>query len=129
MADFPWAVAWYGQRPSVWLSLKHREEPGLKFKNDFFAFGDIGRPIRALYFSQRTTKAVETGTLEAWIHRAERTEWEPYVGDWENFILVGVYLSREVPSGFPLKQVPFGMFPELFLTESERSDGKRIQAP
>ena len=92
---------------------------GVEVQEQLFAFTQLGKPIRALYFSLRTTKVVGTRTLEAWIHGAERADWEPFVGDWENFALMGVYLYREVPTGFPLLQVPFGMFPELFLTESE----------
>ena len=121
MADFPWATAWYGHRQSIWLSLKHREDASLKRRNDFYAFADLGKPIRALYLSARTLKTIETRTLEAWVQRESRVEWEPYVEDWESFALVGVSLFREVPTGFPLRQAPFGPLPELFLTESERS--------
>jgi len=121
MADFPWATAWYGHRQSVWLSLKHREDASLKRRNDFYAFTELGKPIRALYLSARTLKTIETRTLESWVQREGREEWEPFVQDWETFALVGVYLFREVPTGFPLRQAPFGPLPELFLTESERS--------
>ena len=124
MADFPWATAWYGHRQSLWLSLKHREEPSLRRRNDFYALNQQGKPIRALYLSARTMKTVETRLLEPWVQREGRAEWEPFVQDWETFALLGVYLFREVPTGFPLRQAPFGPLPELFLTESERSGGK-----
>jgi hypothetical protein len=129
MADFPWAVAWYGHRQSVWLSLLHREVPGLKYRNDFYALNSQGKPISALYLSARTMKTVETRPLADWARRDSRAEsWEPFVGEWESFVVVGVYLFREIPTGFPLKQAPFGMLPELFLAETERSEGKRIKA-
>lgn len=39
--------------------------------------------------------------------------------DWESFI-VGVMINQEVPTGFPLKWAPAGLWPEIFLTDSER---------
>jgi hypothetical protein len=129
MSDFPWAVAWYGHRQSVWLSLKYSEEPSIRLRNDFAAMNGCGKPIRGLYLSARTMKSVATAPLNAWVTREERGEqWEPYAGDWEGFVLVGAFLFREVPTGFPLKQPPFGLLPELFLTDSERPAGKPIKA-
>ena len=46
-----------------------------------------------------------------------------YVDRW-----AGAFLFREVPTGFPLKQPPFGLLPELFLTDTERPAGKPIKA-
>jgi hypothetical protein len=129
MSDVPWAFAWYGHRPSVWLSLRHREDPDLKFKNDFEAIYRAGRPIRGLYISQRTMKAVETMVLIPWLRRGGSNEpWDHYAADWESFVLLGVYLYQEIPTGFPLKMAPFGLVPELFLTDSERNNGKAIKA-
>ncbi len=129
MSDFPWAVAWYGHRQSVWLSLKYREEPSVRLRNDFEAMNQCGKPIQGLYLSARTMKSVATAPLGAWVMRDERAEqWEPYAGDWEGFVLVGAFLFREVPAGFPLKKPPFGLLPELFLTDSERPAGKPIKA-
>jgi hypothetical protein len=39
--------------------------------------------------------------------------------DWESFV-VGVMINQEVPTGFPLKWAPAGLWPEIFLTDSER---------
>lgn len=129
MSDVPWAFAWYGGRPSVWLSLRHREEPGLKFKNDFEAVYRAGRPIRGLYISQRTMKSVETTVLMPWLRRGGANEpWDRYAPDWESFVLLGVYLYQEIPTGFPLKTAPFVLVPELFLMDSERNDRKAIKA-
>jgi len=129
MTDFPWAVAWYGHRQSLWLSLVHKEPAGLKFRNDFYELNQQGKPIGALYLSSRTLRTMETRPLTDWVRRNARGEdWEPYVTDWESFALIGVYLFREIPTGFPLKQAPFGVLPELFLAQTERSDGKPIKA-
>jgi hypothetical protein len=129
MADFPWAVAWYGHRQCVWLSLSHREAAGQKFHNDFYELNKQGKPIGALYLSARTLRTMEMRPIMDWVRRDARGEdWEPYVGDWESFVLVGVYLFREIPSGFPLKQAPFGVVGELFLAQTERSARKPIKA-
>ena len=48
MSDIPWAVAWYGQRQCVWLTLKCT--PDAKDPNtheDFFAINDYLKPINA----------------------------------------------------------------------------------
>ena len=39
--------------------------------------------------------------------------------DWESFV-VGVMINQEVPTGFPLKWAPAGLWPEILLTEAER---------
>lgn len=48
--------------------------------------------------------------------------------DWESFVL-GIFVKREVPAGFPLRRSVGGLMPEIFLTESERNQGKAIQSP
>jgi len=58
MTDIPWAVAWYGQRPSIGLSLKYKSKPAEKFKNDFYA-QDALTPVSALYLSAKTLKTLE----------------------------------------------------------------------
>ena len=127
MSDFPWAVSWYGRRQSVWLSLKYREEVSPKYRNDFYVLNGLNKPIRALYLSARTLKTLETQGLAPWLRGAGSDNWEEAVSDWDSFVLLGVYLKREIPTGFPLKQAPFGLFPELFLAHSERNPGKPIK--
>lgn len=128
MTDMPWATAWYGRRQSVWLSLKYREPAGLKRPNDYFAVEAAGKPIRALYLSGRTTKTVESRILDNWIRREARAgEWEPYVSDWESFVMLGVYVFREVPTGFPLRRASLEDLPEIFLFEAERKTDKAIK--
>ena len=127
MADVPWAVAWYGQRQSVWLSLKYSEEVSPKYRNDFQTMSQQGKPIRALYLSARTLKSIETQALSAWLRGAGSENWEEAVSDWDTFVLLGAYLKHEVPTGFPLKRAPFGLSPELFLSDSERNSDKPIK--
>jgi hypothetical protein len=127
MSDFPWAVAWYGQRQSVWLSLKYSEEVSPKYRNDFQMMNQQGKPIRALYLSARTLKTIETQALSAWLQGEGAENWEEAVSDWDTFVLLGTYLKHEVPTGFPLKRAPFGLSPELFLSDSERNSDKPIK--
>jgi hypothetical protein len=127
MADFPWAVAWYGNRQSLWLSLKYREDDSLKFRNDFETLNRQGKPIRGLYLSARTVKSIETTALSAWMRGVGTDNWEEAVSDWDTFVLLGAYLKHEVPTGFPLRRAPFGLQPELFLADSERNPGKAIK--
>ena len=46
MSDVPWAVAWYGQRQCVWLTLNTSDE--------FFALNDFIKPVHALYLTPET---------------------------------------------------------------------------
>ena len=71
---------------------------------------------------------METRILDGWIRREARVgEWEPYVTDWESFVVLGVYVFREVPTGFPLRRASLEDLPELFLLESERNSDKPIK--
>ena len=49
MSDVPWAVAWYGQRQCVWLTLNAQD--------DFFAINDYLKPVQALYLTPETMDA------------------------------------------------------------------------
>jgi hypothetical protein len=46
--------------------------------------------------------------------------------DWDSFV-IGVFINREVPTGFPLQVAPEGLTAEIFLTDSERSAKKTIK--
>ena len=128
MTDLPWAMAWYGARQSVWLSLRYRETQDLQRPNDFAAVNRAGgKPLRALHLSNRMSKAVDTYGLWSWIHRARREDWESTLSDWEAFLVAGAYAELQVPTGFPLKDAPFGLWPELFLVDSERETPKPIK--
>jgi hypothetical protein len=159
MSDIPWAVAWYGKRPSVWLSLKLTDT---RAKEDFQAIDRV-RKIGALYLTARSLKNMDIKSLADWARSdAPDREWEnlrklvtdlgqamtdenakpAYVerlraiygivernwvrgggGDWESFVL-GIFVKREVPSGFPLQRAVGGIIPEIFLMESQPSGSK-----
>ena len=46
MSDVPWAVAWYGERQCVWLTLNTGD--------DFYAVNDFLKPVAALYLTSET---------------------------------------------------------------------------
>lgn len=112
MSDVPAAVAWYGNRQSIWLTLKHQASPADKFADDFYEV-HRRKPLSALYLSAKTTRSIDTTAI--WQPGAPEIE----AGDWARFVL-GTYLRGEVPSGFPLRVAPEGLGPEIFLTDSER---------
>jgi 4-amino-4-deoxy-L-arabinose transferase-like glycosyltransferase len=101
MSDVPWAVAWYGERQSVWLTLNYQD--------DFFAINDYLKPVQALYLTPETMAAAFGPD---WVRPDQHT--------WGNFILQTAAQNR-IPANFPLDRTPPGFFPErLFLTDSER---------
>ena len=131
MSDIPWAIAWYGNRSSVWLSHYYIDPFGTRYVNDFFQIHERIKPLSAFHLSARTLKQIDSESLWNWVGRTDATgaNWEQYVSDWESFALIGIYLNNEVPTGFPLKNAPKGIFPELFLTDSEHIAEKAIQSP
>jgi hypothetical protein len=173
MSDVPWAMAWYGDRTSVWLTVRHRDpaitdessaatnQPPRELGNDFYSMHRL-RPIAALYLAGPGLDAIRTADVAQWrgedvaregedwreflelaatlMKRAEGAEadrdtlrrllqladqhWAYGEDDkWGQFLL-GIYVNGEVPTGFPLKRAPYGLWPELFLTETERNSGQ-----
>lgn len=107
MSDVPWAVAWYGHRQAIWLTLNAQSE--------FFAVNDSQKPINALYLTPMT---MDARFLSQWVRAGEKS--------WGNFILDGM-IRREIPPWFPLRAAPTGFLPEqLFLADWERW---RLSAP
>jgi hypothetical protein len=110
MSDIPWAMAWYGQRQCVWLTLKctpDAKDP--KSHENFFAINDYEKPIRALYLTPQT---MDDRFLTQWIKAGELS--------WGNFILESI-VKKKVPEYFPLNQMPAGWMPEqLVLTDWQR---------
>jgi hypothetical protein len=101
MSDVPWAVAWYGQRQCVWLTLNTQD--------DFFAISDNLKTVQALYLTPQT---MDGKFLSDWMLSGERS--------WGNFITKAVFQNQITP-GFPLRYAPTGFLPErLFLTDRER---------
>jgi hypothetical protein len=110
MSDIPWAVAWYGQRQCVLLTLQAM--PGAKDRaghEDFFAINDFLKPVQALYL---TAETMDSKFVSQWVQAGEKS--------WGTFIAQTVLLSQE-PAAFPLRK-GYGMyFPyQLFLTDWER---------
>jgi len=100
MSDMPWAVAWYGRRQCMWLTLNAQDE--------FFAVNDLLKPIRGLYLSPQT---MDSRFLSQWIRAGEHS--------WGSFILESM-MRREIPPAFPLRKSP-GFLPEhLFLSDMDR---------
>jgi hypothetical protein len=166
MTDVPWAVAWYGHQPSIWLSLKHREASKERVKEDFYAVSEQFRPVAALYLTSKSLKTMDLNSVVRWPQEeGDDADWQGVMallaslaerykepanneelqklrkmvqlvekhwirGDdesWASFLL-GIYINREVPTGFPLRRAPLGLVPEIFLTESERKSEKAIQS-
>lgn len=101
MSDVPWAVAWYGHRPCVWLTLDAQ--------SDFFAIHNHHKPIQALYL---TSVPVDTRSLTDWLRGNG--------GGWSAFVL-GAMINHEIPPNFPLRHAPNGFLPDrLFLSDKER---------
>jgi hypothetical protein len=110
MSDIPWAMAWYGQRQCVWLTLKCKpDSKDPSTHEDFFAINDYQKPINALYLTPQT---MDARFLTQWIRAGEQS--------WGSFILESM-VQKKVPSDFPLSQSQKGWLPEqLVLTDFQR---------
>jgi hypothetical protein len=101
MSDIPWAVAWYGQRQCIWLTLDAQDE--------FFAVNDYLKPVKALYLTPET---MDARFASNWMQAGQHS--------WGNFVLQAVAQGK-IPGSFPLNHAPPGFFPErLFLTDADR---------
>ena len=101
MSDVPWAVAWYGNRECVWLTLNTQA--------DFFAINDNMKPVLALYLTPTT---MDAKFVSDWVRAGEQS--------WGSFIIQAV-VQNQIPQNFPLRNAPTGFLPErLFLTDRER---------
>lgn len=110
MSDIPWAVAWYGKRQCLWLTLNAQSE--------FFKVNDFIKPVRALYLTPQT---MDSRFLTHWVRPGEHS--------WGSFILESM-VRREVPPNFPLRQAPEGFLPEqLFLSDWVRWKASTTNAP
>jgi hypothetical protein len=101
MSDVPWAVAWYGNRQCIWLSLNAQD--------DFFAINDYLKPVSALYL---TTETMDGRFVTDWIRTGELS--------WGSFAIEAV-VQNQIPPRFPLRVAPGGFLPSrLYLTDRER---------
>ena len=111
MSDIPWAVAWYGERPCVSLTLD--------WQKDFYEVSDFDRTVNGLFVSTRTT---DRKFMSSWFGVENR--------GWGAFLL-HAFVRREVPPGFPLKRAPEGLFAngEILLMDRDRWSADRWNAP
>lgn len=110
MSNYPWSMAWYGQRQSVWWTLKCMPDPKEpEAGEDFIAVNDYLKPINLLYI---VPPAIEGQALvQSMISRDQ---------SWNYFILV-TQLAHGLPSNFPLHYLQPGALPErLVLADWER---------
>ena len=99
MSDIPWAVAWYGNRDCIRLSLQVEDskrkadvaESARSLPEDFFQVNDYQRPVNALYLSPFTS--------EVPLRRFFETDAD---FSWGLFYL-DVLVRGNVPKRFPLK--------------------------
>jgi hypothetical protein len=116
MSDVPWAVAWYGERQSVWLTLKASPDASdPSTHEDFLAINDFLKPIGALYLTPRT---MDARFFSEWIAAGELS--------WGSFILDGL-VKKELPPTFPLHRMLRGWMPtgQLVLTDWDRWSTQR----
>ncbi len=110
MSDIPAAMAWYGRRKCVWVTLRampDRKDPD--WQEGFVAFSDWQVPVVLLYLSPVT---MDSRFLSQWLRSGEK--------GWGSFILESM-LRKETPPSFPLRKAPAGWLPEQFvLTDWER---------
>jgi 4-amino-4-deoxy-L-arabinose transferase-like glycosyltransferase len=109
MSDIPWALAWYGDRQTVWLTRDTQSQ--------FFAIHDYLKPVRGLYLTTLTT---DTGFLSNWLRA--RPE------DWEKFVYFSM-LNNQFDPKFPLRRVmpTLDLVPEqLFFSDYARWPTKPI---
>jgi 4-amino-4-deoxy-L-arabinose transferase-like glycosyltransferase len=100
MSDIPWAVAWYGDRQSVWLTLNAVRDPrDPHSQENFLTINDYQKQINALYL---TAETIDSKFLTQWVEAGEQ--------NWGSFI-VDTLLRKEVPLTFPLHQMPVGYAP------------------
>lgn len=101
MSDVPWAVAWYGRRQAVMLTLDVRGE--------FYSLTDYIKPVSALYLTPAT---LDSGLLS--LLQDDAT--------WADFVLRVVARDKTLPDGFPLtKSVPpYVLQSQMFFSDWER---------
>ena len=113
MSDIPWAVAWYGSRPCIWLTLD--AVPDAENPTDlenFLALNKDFKPVNALYLTPLT---LDRRLLSECIRSRENS--------WGKFVM-RCLVMKEVPDNFPLHEMPVGFLPaQLFLADSKRWRG------
>lgn len=104
MSDIPAAVAWYGNRQSVALTLDAQ--------NEFYALNDYLKPVKALYFTPVT---LDAKFLSQWVRPGGDRSW--------GMLIMSAMTKEELPPRFPLSKsprLPQQLFEQLFLSDWER---------
>ena len=100
MSDMPWAVAWYGHRPCVWLTWD--------ISRDFTALHQQ-KPVQGLYLTPLTMD----GRFLSQMLKGEERVWGRFA--------VESLVKEETPTGFPLKHAFSGWLPDqLFMADRPR---------
>ncbi|HEU5126151.1 MAG TPA: glycosyltransferase family 39 protein [Verrucomicrobiae bacterium] len=124
MSDVPWAVAWYGDRQCVWLTLDAFPDSGETDGGgeNFFAINDLKKTIYGLYLTPKTLDM----HYQSDIIRGGAPSW--------GSLILKTMLTKDtsgklvVPAPFPLRQVAPGYLPEqMFLTDWPRWDQVKSQ--
>lgn len=101
MSDVPWAVAWYGNRPCVWLTVSAQSE--------FQEFHKKYKAINALYLTPVTMDA-KFLTQNVW---AGENTW--------GSVALNILFKGELPENFPLVKAENEYPPEqMFLSDTAR---------
>jgi len=105
MTDIPWAVAWYGDREAIWMTLNATASPSnpTDWQESFFAINDNLKPIHALFL---TPRSLDARFQTDWI-RANQVSWGKFI--------MGAMGVGQIPGSFPLTKMPPGYLPELLL--------------
>jgi hypothetical protein len=114
MSDIPWAVAWYGERPCVWLT----PDDGDTYKEV-----DKLKAVQAIFLTQRTSDRRFLSQMIAYA-RLNTNDWNRFYLDslpTNLFTTVPVWARGEVPTGFPLRKAILDYAPDqMFITDRNR---------
>lgn len=110
MSDMPWAIAWYGNRQCIWVSLDAPSDSKPTINSDFFRIHDYQKRIHGLYLTSLTTDA----RFYSQILKDKDYAWGRF--------MVESLARTNVPKVFPLKTAPRGFLEngQLFLSDRVR---------
>jgi hypothetical protein len=100
MSDVPWALAWYGDRQSILLTLDAQ--------GDFYEVNDFVKPVSALYL---TPLSLDAKFLSQWARGGGEATWGELV--------IGSLTHDALPPRFPLRK-SVRLTDQIFLADWER---------
>ena len=92
MSDMPWALAWYGDRKCIWITLDAPTENSRRNAKDFFNIYDYQKPISGLYLTTLTSN--DGIYAEADAVRSTKVAWGEF--------MLNCLIRGAVPRGCPL---------------------------